>query len=434
VRVTRLLAVVVALAAFWTSVAAAQAIPARGRFALFYDWSDRELTDGASYDSSQIIATLTFGSENSSEAGLIYGLDGRFATFPGSEERDDRSSLYEAWVGYQGDNGRWTLRLGQMWLHELGALGSVGGLFAQYRLPGQTPVGLFRFGIFGGLEPEILDVGYVDDIKKGGAYVAVDGNHGRKHLLGWVLIRNQDLTERSVLVFNNFIPIKRKFFLYQAMEYDLEGPAGVGSAELTYFFASIRYTFSRFVWLQGTYNYGRSIDTRRIADDIIFGRPVTPETLEGLLFESGRIRVTVRPWKKLRLWAGYGRDQNNRGDDWYDRTNFGFSLVDIIGFDLSGSFSQIDRGTSSYDTTYMSLGRSFGQKVYVSLDYITSLSVFRYEREDGGVLETRPESERFALSANVNLNRTFSLLITGEVMEHDDFDEIRALTGLIIRF
>jgi hypothetical protein len=321
-----------------------------------------------------------------------------------------------------------------MWLHELGALGSVGGLFAQYRVPGQTVIGQFRFGIFGGLEPEILDVGYVDDVEKGGAYVAVDGSHGRKHLLGWVLIRNQDLTERSVLVFNNFIPVKRKFFLYQAMEYDLEGPAGVGNADLTYFFASLRYTLSKLVWLQGSYHYGRSIDTRRIADDIIFGRPVTPETLEGLLFKSGRIRVTVRPWRKLRLWAGYGRDQNNRGDDWYDRTNFGFSFVDILGFDLSGSFSKIDRGTGSYDTTYASLGRSFGQKVYVSLDYVTSLSVFRYEREGGGVLETRPESERLALSANVNINRTFSLLITGEVMDHDDFDEVRALTGVIVRF
>jgi hypothetical protein len=69
----------------------------------------------------------------------------------------------------------------------------------------------------------------------------------------------------------------------------------------------------------------------------------------------------------------------------------------------------------------------------LSLDYTTSLSVFRY---DGGgvIIETRPESDRYALSANVNLSRTFTLLLIGEWLDHGDFEENRVLTGLTVRF
>ena len=75
-----------------------------------------------------------------------------------------------------------------------------------------------------------------------------------------------------------------------------------------------------------------------------------------------------------------------------------------------------------------------GQKVYLSVDYWSSLSVFRYDDGGGGTIEERPESKRYSLSLNSNLSRTFSLLLVGEWTDHDDYEEFRALTGLTIRF
>jgi hypothetical protein len=57
-----------------------------------------------------------------------------------------------------------------------------------------------------------------------------------------------------------------------------------------------------------------------------------------------------------------------------------------------------------------------------------------YRTTDGGTIEVRPDSERFSLSGNINLNRAFSLLITAEHLDHSDFTESRALIGLIVRF
>ena len=81
-------------------------------------------------------------------------------------------------------------------------------------------------------------------VSKYGAYVALDGDAARRHVLSFVTLRDSGLTERSVILFNNYLPLGRKFFLYQAAEYDLLGPAGQGSGHLTYLLRQ-RPIFSR---------------------------------------------------------------------------------------------------------------------------------------------------------------------------------------------
>ncbi len=337
----------------------AQAIPTNGRFSLFYNFSDRDFGDGNTHDFSELIATLSLYSEPKPGAHFEFGIDTRVATYPDSESRDERVSIYDAWIGVRGGGGRWALRLGQMWLRDMGGIGALGGVFGEYRFRDASSFGQFRLALFAGAEPKIREAGYVDGITKGGAYVAVDAAHGRRHILGWVLIRNEELTERSIVVFNNYIPVKRKFFLYQALEYNMEGPAGLGDDELGYFFINTRYAPVKSVDFQATYHRGRSIDARSITDDVLDGRPVDPERLNGLLFESGRLRVTGRPWRRVRIWAGIGRDRNNLSDEWAERTNLGFSLSNIakIGLDLSAGASRIDRAGREYDSTRVTLGR-----------------------------------------------------------------------------
>ncbi|MDX2437267.1 MAG: hypothetical protein QNL88_09480 [Acidobacteriota bacterium] len=425
-----------AAAALLPPPVSAQAIPTNGRFSLFYNWSERDLDGGYTSDFSEVIARFSMYSEPAVGTNFEFGIDARAAMFPGNEGRDGRVSIYDAWVGYRGNDGRWTLRLGQMWLRNMGGIGAIGGLFGEYQFKNASDFGQFRVGLFAGAEPKIRDVGFVDGITKGGAYVAVDAAHGRRHVLGWVLIRNEELTERSIVVFNNFIPVKRKFSLYQALEYDLEGPAGLGDPELGYFFANMRYAPVRLIEFQGTYHRGRSLDARSITDDVLDGRPVDPERLQGLLFESGRLRVNLRPWRWVRFWISYGRDRNNSDDEWADRANLGLSLNNIakIGLDFSASTSRINRLDREYDSTWVSLGKTIGRRVYLSLDYLTSLSVFQYNDGGGGTIEVRPESKRYSLSMNANVNKTFSLLLVIEQTDHDDYDEVRALTGLTIRF
>lgn len=414
--------------------AAAQAIPADGRFALFTSFASRESSTGTTTDSTEIIARFSISGDQ--PGGIFeYAFDGRFATYP-SSERDERASIYEAFVGLHTRDRQWNLRLGQMWLGELGGLASVGGVLGEYRQPTASAIGRWRFGAFAGLELSPYELEYLDEIHKGGVYAALDGDHGRQHILGWVLVRNHDLTERSVVVFNNFIPFGKSVTLYEALQYDTQGPAGLGDAELSYIFGNLRWRISKVVELQGTYHRGQSVDARTITDDVVSGRPVDPARLEGLLFESARARVMVRPLRWLSVWAGYSNDRDNRGDESSNRFQIGASARRLFGvpLDVSVTSTQTDRGGDSYDSLWASVGYAFGPKVYLTLDYYDTLSVYTIGDGSGGTIEVRPNSERLSLSGNINLSRTFGLLVTLEHTDHSDFTEIRALTGLIVRF
>ena len=401
-----------ALFAAAASVTDAQVVPASGRFSLYTGWSEQEASDGSTSDLTEVIATLSLRPRSGSDETFDYALDVRVAGYP-SADRDQRVSIYEAFVGLHSRSGRWSARLGQMWIQELGGLGSVGGVHGEYRLPTATAFGLVRVGLFAGLEPERHEAGYVEDVRKGGVYAAVDGSHGRRHVLGYVMVRNSDLTERSVVVFNNYVPVARTFHLYQALEYDTKGPGDLGEAELSYFFANLRYSPAKIVDLQATYHRGRSVDSRSITRDQLDGRPVSPEALEGLLFESSRLRITVHPTRHLSLWATYGQDQNNRGDASRDRLQFGASARNLFdsGFDITLASSQTSNGDDSYDSLHASIGTGVGSRVYLSLDYNESLAVYHYDDGDGGTIEVHPESSRYSLSSNLNLNRTLSFLL-----------------------
>ena len=80
--------------------------------------------------------------------------------------------------------------------------------------------------------------------------------------------------------------------------------------------------------------------------------------------------------------------------------------------DVAASDSLIDRTTGSYHSRYVSVGRQFGRGVYASGDYSTSLSVVRYSRSDGIVVETRPHTTRFSGTATVSVGRSVSLMAT----------------------
>ncbi len=70
---------------------------------------------------------------------------------------------------------------------------------------------------------------------------------------------------------------------------------------------------------------------------------------------------------------------------------------------------------------------------YVSGDYSNSLSVIRFLRSDGVIIETRPWTRRFSGTANGTLSRQFSLMVVADYTQDEGIDEIRLLTGITYR-
>jgi len=420
-----------------TAPAAPSSIPRWARVSFFAQAASTTAADGSSSSFTEIVTNVSAQSVQHVGDGFEYGLDARFGAYPSTDEREPRTSVYDAYVGQRLMDGRLLVKAGQMWLNDLGGLGSVAGGLVEYRQSADTKRLRWRAGGFGGVEPEIMELGYVSGVSKAGGYVALDGNGAQRSVVGYVNVRNQDLTERSVLSFTNYLPVRQSVFVYQAAEVDLTGPGGEGSGGLTYFFVNARVAPSRRADVQLTYHHGRSIDARSITEDLLNGRPVPAKTLDGFLFESFNGRVTVEVAKGIRVFGGYGQDKNDRDADPTDRLSFGVYTSDLFGtgVDVNVTDYRYQRGSeSSYDSWYVSVGRSFGSRLYLSGEYTTSLSVLRYAREDGFVVENRPHTDRLGASANIYLSRSLSLLVVGDYTRDEGYTETRILSGLSVRF
>jgi hypothetical protein len=414
----------------------AQSAPGWGRISLFGSWDRTSASGGLSSDFSVGTASLTLRSASADDGGAEYAVDLRGAAYPSGGGRSNEWSIYDAWVGGRLPQGVLGLRLGQMWINELGSLGSVAGALIHYQQPEAGAAGRLRAGVFGGLEPEILQPGYARDVRKYGGFLALDGENARTHVVGYTQIRDLRVTERSVVTMMNFVPIGRKFFLYQAAEYDIAKPGGLGKSGLNYLFANVRYAPSAWLEIQGLYHHGRSIDARTISQDILNGRPVDARTIEGFLFESvgGRLTFSVAP--SLRVFGGYSRERDNGSDRPYGRTTAGIWASDVFGtgVDVSLSDSRSNRPGTTYDSWYASIGRNIGSRFYLSADYSTSLSVLRFQGPDGVSIVSQPRSRRVSLYALWNVDRHFSVTAAGERLREDNSTDDRVRLGLVLRF
>jgi hypothetical protein len=386
---------------------------------------------------SELIGTATFDSPTGDDVNYEYRADVRFAGYPNSVDRTRRVSIYDAYLGARFRRGTIGIRGGQMWLNELGGLGSVGGgLFelGQQRRQGR---GRWRAVVFGGLEPKVLDAGYVANVVKAGTFAAFDGAGLRRHVVGFVTIRDGGMTERSVIVANNLIPIGKKLFIYQAGEYDVKSAGLPAPGSLTYLFANARYTANAVVELQASYHRGRSVDSRSIVRDQLDGRPVDPRLLDGLRFESASTRVTLTVTPGVRVFGGYGRDRNNHDETASNRFTYGLFASNLFrtGLDVSASDSRMQRpGGNSFNSWYVSTGRSFTRRLYLSGDYGSSISLLRFLTSSGFLIENRPHTHRLAASGLLNMTRSTSLLTIAERLTDGTTTQTRFQSGVTYRF
>jgi hypothetical protein len=410
-----------------------------GRVSVYVNTSRRDVEGLARRSDTELWTGIDLHTPDNDGRGTEFGIDLRHSHYF-DRTRSERFSIYDGFVGVRlGSTGRVRLRAGHMWLTELGSIGAIAGGLAEVRLGGtqndrdRTRV---RLGGFSGVEPVMYGAGYVAGVRKFGGYAAIERGFLRRHLVGYTRVQHGSVIERSVVTFTNFIPAGRSLFVYQAGEFDVQGPAnGTARRGLSYFLTNARVTPHSRLELLATYNRGRAIDARTLSDDVRNGRSLTTQAIEGLRYESAGGRVTVEVVPRVRVYAGYARDRNNRDDHATARVTLGGHAGNLLGtgFDVSASDARIERSTGSYHSRYVSVGHSIGRTIYVSGDYATSLSVVRFARSDGIIIETHPSTRRYAGNVSANLGRHWSLVGTVDYALDDTVKDLRLLSGLSYR-
>ena len=414
-----------------------RAIRPNGRVSVYVSGAKTSQTDGPGYNYGDVMTAVSYELSDRETDGVEYGLDMRHAAYS-VQGRAPRVSIYTGFVGTRLAGGALKARVGHLWLDDLGGLGAVAGAHVEGRSASTIPttgLGRWRAGAFGGLEPNVYTFGYGESVRKVGAYGALEGGRGRRHVAGYVNIHNGAITERSVLTVTNYLPVG-PVSVYQAAEYDLSPTAGGrGHDGLTYFFSNARVNVSRRLELLGTVSRGRSVDTRGLSDDIQAGRPVSQQSLDGLRYESMGARATVEVLPRVRVNAGYSRDKNNRDDAPTGRWQFGAFAANTFGtgLDVTLSDNRTARPDGSYHSTYASLGRELGPRIYATAEYSTALSQVRFVRGDGLIIDSRPETRRAGINGSILLWRSTSLLVSAERTTGNDYQELRMLAGITVR-
>ncbi len=413
--------------------------PGWARVSFFADGAWSKYSDGTTSSYSELITNVAVQSPIQHAGGLEYHLDARMANYPSSQYRSTRSSLYEGYVGLRWDDDRLGFRVGQLWLNDLGALGQVGGGVFEARLPVGDGKMRVRFGAFGGWEPDIQTLKFSPGVHKIGGYAVLESPNGlRRHVIGYVNIRDHGLTERSVITFQNYVPLfQNRIFVYQAAEYDLVGPAGQGSGHLTYFYANGRVKPVKRLELWGTYNHGRSIDTRGITLDTLNGRPIDPKAVEGFMFETVGGRVSYEVTRGVRVFAGYNRDRTNVGDPIRQRYQAGLWAGNLFktGFDVNVTeWVNRQSGFTNYNSLFVSVGRNVNTRIYVSGEYNQSVSTLRLLLNNSFTLVSRPQTHRYAVSSYIRVTRPASVSVIVERMQDSTYSENRVMAGLTYRF
>lgn len=431
-----------ALVAFLTVLALSRAVAqtpsprVSGQISVHLNTASRNLEGIGSRADAELSTSAvleTIGADSRLEFGLDVR-DGRWL----AGGRPNRVSVYNGFVGARfGGMVGVRVRAGHMWLPDLGTMGALaGGLVEMDRRPSVEGTRV-RVGAFSGLEPNFFDLGYVPDVRKHGAYAAVERGYQQRHVVGVTVVRQESLTERAVLATTNFVPVGRAAFVYQAAEFEIRGPAqGAAQPGLSYLLTNVRVNPAPRVELLGTYNRGRSLDARRLTEDLLNHRALTARDVEGLRYEGGGGRVTIEPFRSVYAYVGYARDRTNRDDASTGRVTIGGHAGNVLrsGVDASFSDAWVNSSTGPYHSRYISIGRSVSRTVYATVDYSTSLSVLRFERSDGLAIETRPWTRRFSASGSVALGPQMSLLCTVDRTVDEAVRELRMLAGLSYRF
>ena len=407
------------------------------RISFFFTTARRSPEGGPAHNDADFATSFTFRTPDQDAPGLDAGIDMRHTAYTVTG-RPQRISLYNLFAGARlGDRGQVRVRAGHLWLPDLGTAGALAGGLAEYRSQPAGAKSRLVTGIFAGAEPLGYEAGYAPGVRKFGGYAALESGFLRRHVIGFANISQAGITQRSLLTVTNYLPAGKSFFAYQALEYDLRGPAnGAATGGLSYFLVNARQSAGSKVEVQGTYNRGRSLDVRRLADDVLNGRALTPQAVDGLRYESAGGRVSVKAWPHVVVYAGYARDRNNRDDAPTGRLTVGGYGSNLFGagLDISASDARIDRPTGPYHSRYVSVGRAMGRSLYVSGDYSTSLAVVRFLRSDGVTIETRPWSRRVSGSISATLTRQLSLTGVVDVTRDADMTDVRMMTGLSYRF
>jgi len=331
--------------------------------------------------------------------------------------------IYDLKVGYQVDSLS-SLSAGRFINRNISNIGAVDGVLYE-RSFGRRWSG----GVFAGSRPNTWDYGYNFKLFQTGLYVAFEDSLGAgttENTVGFVNQTNDSKTDRRYIYLQHVSNPVKSLSLFASSEVDLytiEAGEGKTKPDLTNFFLSARYAFSREYNINVSYDIRKNViyyeTFRTFIDSVLFN-----ETLQGLRF--GFNTSAIKNFS-ISLRAGFrnmGKDKRSSND--FGANIFWMTLPYIDGSanaNISFNKSSYVEGLN-YGVTY---SRNITEDIYSSAGYRRIDYTFP-------VNSTKLSHDILSLDLNYNISKAFNLGFNYEGVFESSSTYSRFFVDLTTRF
>lgn len=341
-------------------------------------------------------------------------------------QRTDIFNVYNLAVTYAADSNT-TLTLGRKINNSASSLGAIDGLQAERRF------GNLFAGVIAGFRPDIFTYALNTNLLQYGGYVGsqlTSGTINSRSTIGLLQQTNSGMVDRRYAYLQQSTTFNGNLNIFSSAELDLYSSIQ-GGARLTNLFVSSRYRFSRKVDVFASYD-----SRRRVVYYETFRNDVEVLLDDDLARQGLRFRLNVRPTKVLGLGAAYSRRFQADGANASDNVQVSANInKDPEGF---GRWSlQANRNTSNYlrsDVLSFRHTRTLIPR-RLSMSFYYRMVEYRYaNRPEGSTLSSRVSQRYYGGDLTLDLARSFTFTILGELSTLPDQQNYRLNMSLTKRF
>ncbi|MEW5801104.1 MAG: hypothetical protein AB1847_03260 [bacterium] len=295
------------------------------------------------------------------------------------------------------------LKVGRFNLYDLSGVGELDGGAAGWCFSKN-----FLAGLYLGCEPNLAEIKTDSHYQKAGLFLNCQRPGGLRALFSCNQIRFQGLTERTFLYGQAFLPLWKRVYSYQHIEYEL-GPL-VGKSHLTRFFINTRLDVTQSISMTGSYYYGQGYDYHRmILENIKSGQTPSTGDLEPFYwYQNLGLRASLRLSQRQRI-AGYASIVQKKVDgDLLPRYGGSYFIDGLLG-DRAGGGIRLTRTMESQTVRNMlsvEVNGEINERLTVGLNY--SNYTFEFVEKESTIISP-PDSNEYNLNFQARINRQISL-------------------------
>lgn len=341
-------------------------------------------------------------------------------------QRTEFFNVYSAAVSYEPDSST-VISLGRKINNNISSLGAIDGLQAE------RAFGSFLAGAIVGFRPDIFTYELNTDLLQYGGYLGTrytSASLNTRTTVGLMQQTNAGMVDRRYAYMQHSSTFNGNLNLFGSGELDLYSTV-MGGARLTNLFVSARYRINRMFDVFGSYD-----SRKRVIYYETFRNDVEVMLDDDDARQGARLRLNVKPMKALAGGAAYSRrfqaDGANPSENIQLFLNFSKDPKGLGRWSM-----QANRNTSSYLRSDVLSFRHSRTLIPKRLDmslYYRAVEYIYGNRTDGSPLAARTSLRYYGADMMLNLARTLTFTVLGELSTIRDERNYRVNMSLTKRF